>query len=198
MSCNMKKCTFGLVGLTSFIQPAHPCSVIRVLAGSSSVSKGSKVSLGRQSKVCEQSASLHSLICIFAGHMSVHLHTFWLKYCSFCYTNTFGPYQVKKCLWTCKKYVDSDHPAHVQSPFLHSVVSNDSVSGDWKPWSDCAGMQADLGNSLLDLGFSLSAYFLGNGFLMRSCNIFSCILYHKKKLIRIFIKIASVRVDSQC
>ena len=31
------------------------------------------------------------------------------------------------------------------SPFIHSVVSNDSVSGQWRPWSDCADAQADLG-----------------------------------------------------
>ena len=31
------------------------------------------------------------------------------------------------------------------SPFLHSVVSNDSVSGQGKPWSDCADAQADMG-----------------------------------------------------
>ena len=31
------------------------------------------------------------------------------------------------------------------SPFIHSLVSNDSVSGQWRPWSDCANAQADLG-----------------------------------------------------
>ena len=29
--------------------------------------------------------------------------------------------------------------------YLHSIVSNDSVSGQQKPWSDCADAQADLG-----------------------------------------------------
>ena len=29
--------------------------------------------------------------------------------------------------------------------FIHSVVSNDSVSGQWMPWSDCMDVQADLG-----------------------------------------------------
>ena len=27
----------------------------------------------------------------------------------------------------------------------HSVLYNDSVSGQWRPWSDCAAAQADLG-----------------------------------------------------
>ena len=31
------------------------------------------------------------------------------------------------------------------SPFIHFVVSNDSVKGQWRPWSDCADAQADLG-----------------------------------------------------
>ena len=31
------------------------------------------------------------------------------------------------------------------SPFIHSVVSNYSVSGQWRPWSDCPPTQSDLG-----------------------------------------------------
>ena len=31
------------------------------------------------------------------------------------------------------------------SPFIHSVVSNDSDSGQWRPWSVCANVQADQG-----------------------------------------------------
>ena len=31
------------------------------------------------------------------------------------------------------------------SPFIHSIVFNDSVSREWMPWSDCANAQADLG-----------------------------------------------------
>ena len=47
---------------------------------------------------------------------------------------------------TCGKCADSGpvHPG-LCSPFIHSVVSNDSVSGQWRPWSDCADAQADLG-----------------------------------------------------
>ena len=58
------------------------------------------------------------------------------------------PRPAKMCLRTC---ADSDHPAHAQSiiracaPFIHSVVSNDSVSGQWRPWSDCASAQSDQG-----------------------------------------------------
>ena len=33
----------------------------------------------------------------------------------------------------------------LRSPFIHSVVSIDCVSGEWRPWSDCADAQADLG-----------------------------------------------------
>ena len=35
-----------------------------------------------------------------------------------------------------------NHP-YLCSPFIHTVVSSDSVSRQWWPWSDCA--QADLG-----------------------------------------------------
>ena len=31
------------------------------------------------------------------------------------------------------------------SPFIYSVISNDSFSGRWRHWSDCADSQADLG-----------------------------------------------------
>ena len=43
----------------------------------------------------------------------------------------------------CAKY----HPG-LCSPLIHFVVSNDSVRGQWMPWSDCAGWS----------GPSLSAY----------------------------------------
>ena len=44
----------------------------------------------------------------------------------------YGLRQVKMCLQTCIKWIDSDQPMYVQyhpglcSPFIHSVVSNDS------------------------------------------------------------------------
>ena len=76
-----------------------------------------------------------------------------------------GPSQVKKepfsiwtassekqCLPTCAKSTNSDYPAHLRriswglcSSFIHSVVSNDSVSGQWRPWLGCANAQADQG-----------------------------------------------------
>ena len=40
----------------------------------------------------------------------------------------------------CAKY----HPS-LCSPFIHSLVNKDSVSGQGRPWSACANMQADLG-----------------------------------------------------
>ena len=42
--------------------------------------------------------------------------------------------------WACSKY----HPG-LCSSFIHSVVSNDSVSWQWMPWSACTDAQADLG-----------------------------------------------------
>ena len=51
--------------------------------------------------------------------------------------------------WWC---TDSDtsnacaktHPV-IWFPLRHSIISNDFVSGQWRPWSDCADAQADLG-----------------------------------------------------
>ena len=40
----------------------------------------------------------------------------------------------------CTKY----HPG-LCSPFIHSVEYNDSVSRQWRPWSDCTDVQSDLG-----------------------------------------------------
>ena len=40
----------------------------------------------------------------------------------------------------CAKY----HPG-LCYPFIHFVISKDSVNGQWRPWSDCADAQADLG-----------------------------------------------------
>ena len=33
----------------------------------------------------------------------------------------------------------------ISSPLNHSIVSNDSVCGQWWPWSDCADAQSNLG-----------------------------------------------------
>ena len=64
----------------------------------------------------------------------------------------FGPAQAKRCLPICAKCTDSDysrawtmsHPG-ICYQFLHSIVSNDSVSGQQRPRSDCACMQSDMG-----------------------------------------------------
>ena len=56
---------------------------------------------------------------------------------------------------TCLKY----HPL-LCSPFILSVVSNDSVSRQWSPWSDCPDAQAALH------GHSLSTYAQRNVFIV--------------------------------
>ena len=56
-----------------------------------------------------------------------------------------GPCKAKKCfgnafmLRMCKVL-----SRHLLSPFITSKVSNYSVSGQWRAWSDCADAQADL------------------------------------------------------
>ena len=64
----------------------------------------------------------------------------------------FLPCPEKRCPQTCAKCTDSDsfrartksYPS-IWSLLLHSTGSNDSVSGQRRPWSDCADAQADLG-----------------------------------------------------
>ena len=57
----------------------------------------------------------------------------------------------KKCLRKCTKCaVRSSYPCAIYhlslcSPFIHFVVSNDLISGQSRPWSDCTDVQADLG-----------------------------------------------------
>ena len=49
------------------------------------------------------------------------------------------------CASSCKK-VSSNHPVYAGRclPFIHYVVSNDSVGGQWSTWSDCASAQSGL------------------------------------------------------
>ena len=59
-----------------------------------------------------------------------------------------GPYRVKKCLRTFAKCTEIQRmrkvSSDVRSPFIHSAVSDDYISGQWRPWSDCADVRADL------------------------------------------------------
>ena len=55
------------------------------------------------------------------------------------------PSNMRKMCWfrsscACQRY----HPS-LCSPFIYSVVSNDSGSRMWRPWLDCADEQADQG-----------------------------------------------------
>ena len=65
--------------------------------------------------------------------------------------NHMGCVKQEKCLPTCTKCHDSDQPTHVRYIILvfvlHSYIlyySMDSVGRQWRCWSDCAGVQADL------------------------------------------------------
>ena len=57
----------------------------------------------------------------------------------------------KKCLQTCVKFrfrsscTCAKNNLGLCSPFIHSVVSNDSVSIQWRAWSECTYAQAYLG-----------------------------------------------------
>ena len=67
--------------------------------------------------------------------------------------NTFyGPRQVKRCLQTCAKCIDSSSfracaksQPGISYPLIHSIMSSNSVSGRRRPLSDRENAQADLG-----------------------------------------------------
>ena len=78
-------------------------------------------------------------------------------------TNEYGWYTSLRwpdTVWPCQTKTVFEHAQNVRihiilrmrkvsagicSPLIHSVVSNDSGSGQRRPWSDCADAQADLG-----------------------------------------------------
>ena len=53
----------------------------------------------------------------------------------------------KNCLQTCAICTDSDHSGYAQSLIraFYSVVCNDFVLGQWRPWLDTMDVQSDLG-----------------------------------------------------
>ena len=66
-------------------------------------------------------------------------------------TRWWGPLLVKKCLWTCVKFADSQHSAHAQShpsicsPLINCIVSYESICKQQRPWSDYTDAQTYLG-----------------------------------------------------
>ena len=62
----------------------------------------------------------------------------------------------------CTKYLPG-----LCSPFIQSLVSNDSISGQWRPWSDCASAQSEL---------SLCCPHDSKAILL--CGAQRCIIYH--------------------
>ena len=52
-----------------------------------------------------------------------------------------GSHQAKKCLLAC---ICAKYHHGIFSPFIHSVVSNDSVCGQRRPWSDCVAEETFL------------------------------------------------------
>ena len=66
------------------------------------------------------------------------------------------PCQAQNMLQTCAKSANSDHPYHPNLciQFIHSVVSNDSVSGQWMPWPDCAVVREGLAVAVRHIHFN--------------------------------------------
>ena len=81
--------------------------------------------------------------------MSMHIHSSELHFCYI--AGVFGPHQAKS-VYEHAQYTQIRSPcACVKispgpcSSFIYSVVSNDSFSGQWRPWSDCADARPYLG-----------------------------------------------------
>ena len=55
------------------------------------------------------------------------------------------PLSMRKMRWFRSFCACAKYHLVICLPFIHSVVSNDSVSGQQRPWSECADAQADLG-----------------------------------------------------
>ena len=88
-------------------------------------------------------------VCLRGETRKISILFGWKKHLIWSYELIFGP---KRCLRTCTKCTDSDssflcetYHLGLCSPFIHSVVSNDSVGRQWRPRSACADAQADLG-----------------------------------------------------
>ena len=90
--------------------------------------------------VTQKVSLFSSLLCgIFSltGHVSIKHYTDRVKQ--------------KQCLWNTQKAQNqlictwAKYHQDLCSSFVHSAVSNDSVSWQGRPWSDCAEAQSDLG-----------------------------------------------------
>ena len=53
-------------------------------------------------------------------------------------------YYMQKCLRTCAKCAHSDLPEHARR-LIRALLYQMIVSGQWRPWSDCADAQSDQG-----------------------------------------------------
>ena len=91
--------------------------------------------------------SIHNILIFFAERM-------WVAFAPKSYSHFISKKIQHICIWPDVNFSESltnDIVSFEQlgpglcSPFIHSIVSNDSVSGQWRPWSDCADEQADLG-----------------------------------------------------
>ena len=104
-----------------------------------------------------QTAKMRILIWVFVWRTRHKVHFMTLYFVSSCLYRLVFPisadrwtHQAKKCLWACAKCADSHHPAYthahsgISAPLKHSIVSNDFVCGQRRPWSACADAQADL------------------------------------------------------
>ena len=71
----------------------------------------------------------------------------------------------KMCRFTSSCTCAKNHLS-LYTSFIHSVVSSDSVSRQWRPWSNCMDMQADLGlccpQMLEDMFLHVSAHIFFN------------------------------------
>ena len=70
-----------------------------------------------------------------AEHSQYYIYGLWSYHPQllFCWHFIYGPRQAKKC------------PPAIWSLFIQSIVSNDSISGQRRPRSDCANAQTDHG-----------------------------------------------------
>ena len=61
------------------------------------------------------------------------------------------PSNISKMCWLRSSCIYAKYHLGLCSPFTHSVVSNDSVGWQWRPWANCPDAQADLGPRCLQM-----------------------------------------------
>ena len=121
---------------------------------------------------------LFEVCSIYAIIRSQKLTNRWKQICFL----LVGPRKAKMCLRACIKCTDLDsshacakYHLGTCSQFMHSIVSNDSGSGQQRPWSAYADAQADLGLCCPHMPEDMFSHCAAR--LISSCFVIVCFIF---------------------